>query len=166
MPNREEITPADLLPCPFCGGTASCEALMIGQAGKDNATPRAHFIECQGCLALSGSADSPEEAGEKWNRRAAGTGERSEPAPSHPQALPLESLRWTREKPTRDGWYCYRAPGARGWAVADIQMFTGAPCWHSAEKAAWVAVWPDLEWAGPIPEPQAPKGSGEGGSAT
>ncbi len=62
-------------------------------------------------------------------------------------------LVWTKEKPKVDGWYCWRAPGQKAWAIADVRMFTGAPCWHSMERAAWVAVWPDMDWAGPIPSP-------------
>lgn len=60
----------ELKPCPFCGGKAEPDALMIGEAGKDNATPHGHFIECQTCLTISGSAETPEEAAEAWNRRA------------------------------------------------------------------------------------------------
>lgn len=65
MDNQE----LNLAPCPFCGGKAEPDALMIGEAGKDNATPHGHFIECQTCLALSGSHDTPEAAAEAWNQR-------------------------------------------------------------------------------------------------
>lgn len=64
--NNQELK---LAPCPFCGGKAEPDALMIGEAGKDNATPHGHFIECQTCLALSGSHDIPEAAAEAWNQR-------------------------------------------------------------------------------------------------
>lgn len=62
-------------------------------------------------------------------------------------------MNWTKEKPKVDGWYCWRTPDAKPWAVAEVRMFTGSPCWHSMERHAWVGVWPDMEWAGPIPTP-------------
>jgi Lar family restriction alleviation protein len=68
-----------LLPCPFCGGKGEPDALMIGAAGQDNATPCGHFIECQSCLAMTGASDSFPEAIEKWNRREAPS---AKPAPS------------------------------------------------------------------------------------
>jgi hypothetical protein len=85
------------------------------------------------------------------------------PAPASPAALV-----WTKEKPKADGFYWYRVPGQSKQSIDLVQLFTGSPCWHSAERHAWVPITWDLEWAGPIPEPAAPEagapGTQEGGS--
>jgi Lar family restriction alleviation protein len=64
-----EALEADLLPCPFCGGKGAPDALMIGPIGKV-ASAHGHFIECQDCLSMTGSAETQAEAVERWNRRA------------------------------------------------------------------------------------------------
>lgn len=62
-------------------------------------------------------------------------------------------LVWSREKPKADGFYWYRVPGQTKQSIDLVLMFTGSPCWHSAERHAWLPIARNLEWAGPIPEP-------------
>lgn len=62
--------PLDLLPCPFCGSKkVQLDALMIGEAGKDNATPHGWHVECTECDASGPWRDTEAEAAQGWNRR-------------------------------------------------------------------------------------------------
>jgi hypothetical protein len=68
-------------------------------------------------------------------------------------------LVWSGEKPTADGFYWYRVPGHTTQSIDLVQVFTGSPCWHSAERHRWLPIPSGLEWAGPIHEPAAPGGA-------
>jgi hypothetical protein len=78
------------------------------------------------------------------------------------QEEPPAGLVWTKEKPKVDGFYWYRVPGQAKQSIDLVQLFTGSPCWWSHERAAWVPITWDLEWAGPITEPAAPAAPQEG----
>lgn len=75
--------------------------------------------------------------------------------PSHPQHQ--EGLRWTREKPTREGWYFQRQIDSKTGSVRSRPS-----AFHSSAIAVWRRSRLDGvtdEWAGPIPEPQASQGA-------
>jgi hypothetical protein len=75
-------------------------------------------------------------------------------APSQPQHQ--EALRWTRERPKVAGWYWYRVPGTPKQSIDLFEIREGMLCWYSNERAAWVPLTWDLEWAGPIAQPPSP----------
>lgn len=52
----------ELKPCPFCGGTAIMRELPY----------RMFFVHCDSCRVETDCEDSPEDATNVWNRRAAG----------------------------------------------------------------------------------------------
>jgi len=81
----------------------------------------------------------------------------SSPPPSPLVPAPLV---WTKEKPTRAGWYWYRNMGERN--IGDVYMAVWGFVAHLSGSGHPVAVKGlDGEWAGPIPPPLDPKGPGE-----
>jgi Lar family restriction alleviation protein len=75
---------ADLLPCPFCGGTPALQSWT-----PDDGDDHAHWIECQSCkIEQMALFDTPAEAIAAWNRRAAPE------APSDAAARGAQSLGW------------------------------------------------------------------------
>lgn len=74
------------------------------------------------------------------------------------QAPPLQ---WTREPPTKPGWYWRRHPMGATWAVFcdEVYQHRGQLCRMGDID---VTASPDCEWAGPIPEPRDPASFGEG----
>lgn len=66
----------DLLPCPFCGGDASFGTVTIRRhknSEGDWGTYTGHFVNCIVCgsdnQGIAEGHRTPEQAGEKWNRR-------------------------------------------------------------------------------------------------
>ncbi len=67
----------------------------------------------------------------------------------------LAPLTWTKEKPTKPGWYWHRTlPGYVHEPIWVGQENGILKYWHVVEEC-WYEL-PPGEWAGPIPEPQAP----------
>jgi hypothetical protein len=67
-------------------------------------------------------------------------------------------LVWSREKPKVDGFYWFRVPGQEKQSIDVFEVKGGKAYWYSAERRAWVPCTVDLEFAGPIPEPEAAPG--------
>lgn len=87
--------------------------------------------------------------------------------PSVPAQPGAAALIWTREKPTREGWYFTRVLGQSdnsGMEAVLVSMSDrhGAQ-WWSVTDEAWCYPQITWEWAGPILEPGAPGGSTQGG---
>jgi len=112
-------------PCPFCG----CPTVDLLRSFT-NAT---WSVRCDACHMFGPDSEDKNAAVERWN------------------ALPRR-LRWTREKPTKNGWYWWRTGGdcnLRGIVSVcietDIMVLAGSYKYLSQTTG---------EWAGPIPEPE------------
>lgn len=105
-----------MLPCPFCGG----EKIGIGIISGDKEHAFYHYGVCEKCLTKGPLCSAENVAFMAWN------------------ALP-RALRWTKEPPTKPGWYWHRIPAAD---CVIIEYVTG-------ERHLQIG-----EYAGPIPEPK------------
>jgi len=118
----------ELKPCPICEGQY-LNVCSHGETGKCE-----WHIECDHCgCACPTESETEAEAYAAWN------------------ALPRR-LKWTREKPTKDGWYWWRTGGdcnLRGIVSVcietDIMVLAGNYKYLSQTTG---------EWAGPIPVPE------------
>ena len=130
----EELT---LLPCPACGGKA--DIIDSFERNDKGHVAIGWFAYCtRGCLTTS-EHGSREKAAASWN------------------ALP-RAMTWTTEQPKVPGWYWFK--GEYGIRIAWIK--------HDSRKMnelyaviGGVGNWMSTlhgQWAGPIPEPQEPKG--------
>lgn len=114
----------ELKPCPYCASD-TCECFPV----KDDMFQ----VACSECAMRGPRYPSREEAVFAWN------------------ALPRR-LRWTKEKPTQNGWYWWRTGedcNLRGIVSVcietDIMVLAGSYKYLSQTTG---------EWAGPIPEPE------------
>lgn len=104
-------------------------------------------VRCWNCLACGSARARTKDAIKDWN------------------SIPRR-LRWTKETPTKPGWYWFRNTNQR-----DVHVVCIAYEWDEhmvdLELVAWFALEPpynwhsphivarmDGEWAGPIPEPE------------
>jgi hypothetical protein len=91
-------------------------------------------------------ADKGFRPGKEWVRMVEALVEGSQPpAP----------LAWSREKPTREGWYWLRLPGAAKqveFIMRDHENEVSK--WYVEGAEEWEPILDGREWAGPIPEPQ------------
>ena len=108
--------------CPFCGNT------QIDYWDETDG-----FFYCEACGLCGPRAHDKILAADRWN------------------GLPRR-LKWTREKPTKNGWYWWRTGGdcnLRGIVSVcietDIMVLAGSYKYLSQTTG---------EWAGPIPEPE------------
>ena len=114
----------ELKPCPACG------SISISLAS----TTPVYYCVCSYCNMYGPESIRQEEAKAAWN------------------ALPRR-LRWTKEKPTKNGWYWWRTGGGcnlRGIVSVcietDIMVLAGGIYKYLSQTTG--------EWAGPIPEPE------------
>ena len=120
----------ELKPCPICGGSN----LSICDHG--GMVHHEYRIECNysGCSCLTG-VRTKEEAIAAWN------------------ALPRR-LRWTKERPTKTGFYWWRNTAFDSMAtIVAVDIENRASIIIGSEKVVdFTKV--SGEWAGPIPEPE------------
>ena len=112
----------ELKSCPHCGNT------LIDYWDEANG-----FYYCKDCGLCGPRAKDKAEAAKKWN------------------GLPRK-LKWTKEKPTQNGWYWYKGcDGIKDIVDVDIKednvSFMDFPGAQSLELM-------NGEWCGPIPEPE------------
>jgi len=72
-----------------------------------------------------------------------------------------EVCRWTKEKPTKPGWYWHRMPFLND-AKHAVQVFLRDGKYHAILSVGIVPIGPSFEgseWAGPISEPTEDKES-------
>lgn len=72
------------------------------------------------------------------------------------RALAARPLRWTREKPTTDGWYWMLAPNAEpevGEVVLSGHAWLYLPADGGVDRPIQLEDMPWAQWAGPLPEP-------------
>ena len=103
--------------CPYCG----CQKMDVFPT-----LVRVFFaVRCAACRMYGPHAGNEDCAVERWN------------------ALPRR-LRWTKEKPTKNGWYWHHQGASFGTVIEFVDMEIGPTG----------GVLEDEMWAGPIPEPE------------
>ena len=122
-----------LKPCPSCGHR---QPALLGYGDT-------YYVECVHCYLCGPRFDYDKDAAAAWN------------------ALPRH-LRWTSETPTEPGWYWYRRTDGGGRSVVMLYnaYLDGRMCvYRYPEKPVPAKNFcnGDVEWAGPIPEPQEPQ---------
>ena len=108
----------ELKPCPVCNGDVRIEFEC------DH-----YYISCKnfGCGAICIDSDDNDDCISQWN------------------ALPRR-LRWTKEKPTQEGWYWLKEEGRHAVVKMTAGGMISEPYVRHVNEV-------DGEWAGPIPEP-------------
>lgn len=107
-----------MLPCPFCGNT------QIDYWDETDG-----FYYCEKCGLCGPRAHDKILAADRWN------------------GLPRR-LKWTREKPTQEGWYWLKEEGRHAVVKMTAGGMISEPYVRHVNEV-------DGEWAGPIPEPEA-----------
>lgn len=119
----------ELKPCPACGSTSISLA----------STKPVCYCVCSYCNMYGPEAMRQEEAIAAWN------------------ALPRR-LRWTKEHPTKEGWYWYRdkvtEPIMSLITTLDHQLVMNAYRRYQNALIDRLDGEYDEEWAGPIPDPE------------
>ena len=112
----------ELKPCPACGHTN----LEIIECEEN---PPSSYVRCDYCGLQTGPTNefSPNVVTE-WN------------------TLPRR-LKWTREKPTQEGWYWLKEEGRHAVVKMTAGGMISEPYVRHVNEV-------DGEWAGPIPEPE------------
>lgn len=105
---------SEVKPCPYCG----CQKVEVFPTFASGF----FAVRCYACHIYGPHSEKEDCAIERWN------------------ALPRR-LRWTREKPTKEGWYWHHVPPAFGTVIE----------YYDPEIAGTETTG---EWAGPIPEPE------------
>ena len=121
----------ELKPCPFCGGRGEIRQERDKYISTFNETTRmtkiaqALSVHCEKCEMQGPVSIGKDKAIAAWN------------------ALPRR-VKWTREKPTQEGWYWHHQGLGFGTVIEYIDLEIGIPG----------GVLEDELWAGPIPEPE------------
>lgn len=108
-----------MLPCPFCGADADYRHVNLHQGGEP-----LNAVFCLECRMRGPRATDEGRAIHGWN------------------ALP-RALRWTKEPPTKPGFYWVR------FDKEEVRMLEFRR--HELKTIQKITEW---EWAGPIPEPK------------
>ena len=60
---------AELLPCPFCGGTDILMRDVSGMFGKSSNARTYHYMQCRDCFSQTGYHETKTKAIDAWNTR-------------------------------------------------------------------------------------------------